>query len=451
MTQKSILKNFSESIISESMKIFEKINDKDPVTEKIVRQYEFKNDLFNKEIKTSQKNFEEFFTRRNVKSKIEKIDDFDDAVQILSRYPSKVFSERDLSAKSVFHSLIENYVYHVGDFVFITKEFEYIFKNFIKFLDSGILEVHYFVPIFQLSFPSRYSQKQLGDLTLSKISSEQFKIVKESLVGNRSTPGYLRKLEYVLETTVSFENNPENEDSNASNRFSRFLNVCRLFTEGDVRLGPFYKNYTFWTMNSSKILNIHEIQIGKKNIKLNNSSYSDLKKFYTNFRNINLENKEWSFIQVAIDRFSSSISRHDVVDKIVDLNVALECLFSSPGETSLKISNRTALIMGPDEDDQENCWNFIKNTYKLRNSILHGRKNPEDISDDVKELERIVRSSIRKFLNLSENLSLSELKSQNKLTKGDTVRDYILDELDLGLINRLKLEIFKKNLNGSFT
>ena len=54
--------------------------------------------------------------------------------------------------------------------------------------------------------------------------------------------------------------------------------------------------------------------------------------------------KNWSFIKVAIDRFSSSILRNDPIDKIVDLNVALECLFSSAGETSLKITNRTSKL-----------------------------------------------------------------------------------------------------------
>lgn len=449
MTQKSILKNFSKSILSEAVQIFNTINEKEPVKQKLETKYQIKNDYFNKEIKTQKNDFEEFFSRKNVKSKIEKIDDFDDAVDILSRYPSKIFSERGLNAKSVFHSFIENYVYHVGKFKFDEKEFEYIFKSFVKFLDKGILEVYYFVPLFQLSFPSRYKQKELEDLKLSKITPEQFKIIKENLVGNHSTPGYLRKLGYVLETTVSFENNPDEEDQHANKRFIRFLNACRLFSEGDVQLGPIYKNYTFWTLNSSKILNMHDIHLGQKNIKLNAASFSKLKKFYNDFCSINLENKDWSFIQVAIDRFSSSISRRNDIDKIVDLNVSLESLFSSASDTSFKIAFRTAMMMAPDENEQERCWNFIKNTYRLRNDILHGRKsNDYDVSSDVKELERIIRISIRKFLSLTKSISKDELKSQGELSDGKKIRDYILDQLDLGLINRSKLVNLEKKFRS---
>ena len=141
--------------------------------------------------------------------------------------------------------------------------------------------------------------------------------------------------------------------------------------------------------------------------------------------------------------------RNDPIDKIVDLNVALECLFSSAGETSLKITNRTSMLAG-DDSDQEDIWNFIKIEYKLRNDILHGRKSRDKISiEQINELEEILRICIRKFLNFSENLSVTDLKKQGKLSN-QTVRDYILDELDRGLINREKLDDFLRNANGRF-
>jgi hypothetical protein len=127
-------------------------------------------------------------------------------------------------------------------------------------------------------------------------------------------------------------------------------------------------------------------------------------------------------------------------------------MFSSPGETSLKIANRSALMYGVDESEQEKCWVFIKNVYRLRNNILHGRKeNDLDITREIIELENIIRSSIRKFLNLSANLSKKELKSQKKLDSGMTIRDYLLTELDLSLINRTRLDEFLKMSDGPFS
>jgi hypothetical protein len=452
MTKQKTLENFLKSVIKDSVKILNEINSKEQLKLLQELQYEFKQDYFNKTTTVKKNDFGEFFSRKGLIQSLEKINDFDDVVDMISGYSnSKAYLARGIDAKNLIHLFIENYIIYANDFKFIESKFNDIFKSFLKFLDSEILKVRYFTPIFRLSFPSKYRQKELGEIRLTKINEEQFKIIKESLVGKGTTPGFLHKLGYVLETTIGFENNPEKEDKKADVKFKKFLNMVHLFDGGDVKIGALYKNFTPWMTNSSKILNLNEIQLGPKNFKLNLNSYKKLKTFYNEFCKSNLENKDWSFIQVAIDRFSSSIFRNNDVDKIVDLNVALECLFSSAGETSLKISNRSAMMVGFDENDRESCWNFIKDTYKLRNAILHGRKGTDfDITNDILELEKIIRVSIRKFLNISKNISKKELKLKGKIEKDDTIRDYILKELDLGLINRTRLDAFSIQSSGPF-
>lgn len=454
MTKQKTLETFCKSVIKESIEICLEINLEKPLKQKQDTQFEFKNDYFNKKIEITQNDYAEFFSRQNVRTSLEKIDDFDDVVDMISTYPNikKLYSERDIEVKYIAHSFIEIYNTSVNDFKFVDSKFKEIFTSFSKFLDSEILEVHYFTPLFRLSFPTKYKQKEFGKVKLTKISKERFKIIKESLVGKITyPPSHIRKLGHVLETTVLFKNNVEQEDQIANERFEKFLNVAHLFAIGDLKIGTLYKNFTPWTINSSKISKIHDVELGSKIFKLNSSTSKKLKNFHQAFSNLNLENKDWSFINVAIDRFSSSIFRNEQIDKIVDLNVALECLFSSAGETSLKISNRTAMMVGSNEDEQELCWNFIKNEYKLRNEILHGRKEKDDdITNVVGELEKIIRLSIRKFLNLSKNLSKQELKEQGELKDGKTIRDYILNELDLGLINRKKLAKFSNKSMGIF-
>ncbi len=455
MTRESQLKNFLTYVVKDSLDKFSEINLKQPLKQESVKCYEFKNDdnKFFKESTVKKNNFEEFFSRLNIKQEIEKINDFSDTVDIVSGYPNtKIFSKRGLSAEILVHSFIENYVQNADDFKFVDSIFKKTIQSFINFLDSEILQVHYFTPLFRLSFGSKNVEKELGEIKLVKINGDQFKIVKESLVGDsRGVSGELRKLSYVLEVSVDFKNNTKDEDEIANQKFDKFLKAAYLFDKGDLKIGPIYKNYSPWMNNASKILNIRDVVLGPNTLKLTSTSFNKLKIFYHEFCNVDLEKKDWSFIQVAIDRFSSNIIRNDSIDKIVDLNVALECLFSSPGETSLKISNRCAMMVGLDENDQESCWNFIKNTYKLRNDILHGRKGKDfDITNDVMELERIIRISIRKFLNLSKNISKKELKSEGKIKKDDTLRDYILNELDLGLINRTRLEPFSIQSSGPF-
>ena len=455
MTRESQLKKFLTYIINDSLKKFNEINLTQTLNQKSEKCYEFKNDdnKFYKESVIRKNDFEEFFSRAKVKQEIEKINDFDDTVDIVSGYPNtKIFLKRGLTAEILVYSFIENYVKNVDDFKFVDSTFKKTFKSFIKFLDSEVLQVHYFTPLFRLSFSSKYVEKELGEIKLVKISGDRFKIIKESLVGdNRGVSGELRKLSYVLEVNVDFKNNTQEEDEIANKKFEKFIKTTHLFEKGDLKIGPIYKNYSPWMNNASKILNIHDVVLGPHTLKLKSTSFNKLKIFYHEFCNVDLATKDWSFIQVAIDRFSSSIFRRNSIDKIVDLNVALECLYSSAGETSLKISNRCAMLVGLDENDQESCWNFIKNTYKLRNDILHGRKGQDfDITHDVMELERMIRISIRKFLNLSKNISKKELKSEGKIKKDETLRDYILKELDLGLINRTRLDDFSIQLSGPF-
>ena len=454
MTKEKTLENFCKSFLHDSIDLCIKFNLKKPLKQKQDTQFEFKHNSFNKKIEIIKNDYSEFFSRQDFRTSLEKITDFTDVVDMISTYPNikKRYSERGIDVKNMVYLFIENYIISVNDFKFVDSKFYETFKSFSKFLDSDILEVVYFTPLFRLSFPSKYKYKDFGKIKLRKINEEQFKIIKESLVGKIvHPPGYIRKLEYVIETTIQFNNNVEQEDKLANNTFKKFLNTAHLFRIGDLQMGALYKNFTPWTIHSSKISKIYDVELGPRIFKLNSNTSKNLKNFHQAYLNLNLDAQDWSFIQVAIDRFSSSILRHNSIDKIVDLNVALECLFSSAGETSLKISNRTAMIFGSNEDEQERCWNFIKDEYKLRNDILHGRKEKDfDIADDVAKLENIIRFSIRKFLNLSKNISKKELKNQGKLPDGKTIRDYLLEQLDLGLINRLNLEKFSKKTIGIF-
>lgn len=447
------LKIFLEDILKQSSEIFYEINLKNPLKQIREEQFEFKNNFFNKSYISDKNDFREFFSRKEIKSRIENIEDFNFAMDIISGYSNtKIYSKRGLNAKNILDSFIENYFILHNTFKFSKLKFEKFFNSFIKFLDSEILQVHYFTPLFKLDFPSTVKRKDLGDVALTQIDEIKFKIIKDSLVGTGSVPGNIRRLSYVLETTVPFQDNANEEDEIANKRFEKFLHVAHLFTVGDLKTGPIYKNFNFWMSNSSKVLNSTKVVVGPRTAKLNSNSFKNLKTFYTNFCSLDLTSKDWDFIQVSLERFSSSILRDNPIDTIVDLNVALECMFSSPGETSLKIANRSALMYGVDEPEQEKCWTFIKNVYRLRNNILHGRKeNDLDLTKEILELENIIRFSIRKFLNLSANISKKELKSQKKLDSGMNIRDYLLTELDLSLINRTRLDEFLKVSDGPFS
>ena len=61
--------------------------------------------------------------------------------------------------------------------------------------------------------------------------------------------------------------------------------------------------------------------------------------------------------------------------------------------------------------------------------------NPEQV---LEFLQSIVRNSIKKYLNLTYHY------------KEKNAKDKILDDIDLGLINRIKLEKFLEKTKGPF-
>ena len=538
MTKETTLKSFCKDFLQEVLTDCNKISLENPVLKKQETQFSFKNNLFDDESKILKKDYLEFFSRNDVIKLIKNNENFTFMLDVLATYNNikKLYSERHIEVEKLVFYFIENYVIETDEFSFDKVEFEKLFKRFVAFLDSDILEVYYFTPLYNFSYSDKHEKKNFGDIILKRITSKQFKIIKESLVGKRmDTPGQMYKLGYVLETTVPFKNNLEKEDKLANNKFNNFLNTALLFQTGDLKIGSLYRNYTEWTSQSSKSSQFDNMQLGNRIFEVKKTGMSNLKKFYEEYSKIKLDSKEWSFIKVAIDRFRSSILRNEPIDKIVDLNVALECLFSSPMETSFKFANRISAILGTYDEQREYYWNFIKNEYKLRNDILHGRKADDiNINDELIQLEEIARNSIRKFLNLAKVSGIDEvwsiikehegekfetikgepftykaddkgiitsrtdfklsksdvekvlgrvpLKGPGEITndvrgpsyiwailhderifnnqlnaekipkekKGKEVREYILDELDIGLINRTKLEEFSSKTLGTF-
>lgn len=445
------LMDFLKSALSECSKQSEK----KPVKIKNDVKFIFKKNLYSKQLIERKNDYNEFFLRTSVKNSLQHIDEFNDVKDLLHKYPNikKLYSERHIDVDDIIFLFVKNYIESIENFEFDLDKYMSIFKSFLKFINSEIYEITYFTPVYKLRYSSQTKKNDFGDIFLNQISEEQFKIIKGDITGNsiQKPPGKMKYLGYVLETTVKFQNNLTAENLEAKRKFDKFLNAALIFSSGDLKLGSIYRNFTLWNKQSSLIIDYKEDEPGHKEYKLNKNSFKDLKSFYKNFQDLKINSKDWSFIEVSINRFSSSINRIQPLDKIVDLNVALECLFSSAGETSLKITNRTAALIGNDDNEREIYWNFMKSIYKLRNDILHGRKSIfENIDTEILKLENITRKSIQKFLSLSKNLNISELKKQDDLINGKSIRDYVLEQLDLGLVNRTKLETFSKKSSGIF-
>ena len=99
-------------------------------------------------------------------------------------------------------------------------------------------------------------------------------------------------------------------------------------------------------------------------------------------------------------RLSSSYEKRDLADRLIDLVIALEALFGGGGSSAIakNLANRSAWWLHTNETERCAAFKTIKKLYRYRNKVVHGNLGRDLPDDRVNELEGMVRSGLRKFL-----------------------------------------------------
>lgn len=107
--------------------------------------------------------------------------------------------------------------------------------------------------------------------------------------------------------------------------------------------------------------------------------------------------------RIPLLRFSQSIDRFEHTDRLIDLMVALEALFSEAGETSYKVAIRCASFVYPPSQARYGAFRRMVELYRRRNDILHGRSVSSLTTSNLDLLEDHVRGSLAKVLEQLRN------------------------------------------------
>ena len=136
------------------------------------------------------------------------------------------------------------------------------------------------------------------------------------------------------------------------------------------------------------------------------------------------------FLSVAIRRFSQSIEREDVEDKIIDYLISAEALFLSSGgsfegELKYRLSHRAAMFIESETEKQRNIFKFMQKAYDVRSAIVHGRtakfpKKKDDSQYTLDEFCQDVENYLRFALNKGIELA-STAESLDKILDWDKV------------------------------
>ncbi len=82
-------------------------------------------------------------------------------------------------------------------------------------------------------------------------------------------------------------------------------------------------------------------------------------------------------LRISVDRFNQALRSPDVVDKAIDLGIALEVILlhnigpTERGELRYRSSIRGAMFAGGDKQDRLNTFKLLKDAYDLRSKAVH--------------------------------------------------------------------------------
>ncbi|MDO8715531.1 MAG: HEPN domain-containing protein [Dehalococcoidales bacterium] len=112
----------------------------------------------------------------------------------------------------------------------------------------------------------------------------------------------------------------------------------------------------------------------------------------------------------AIYRFSTSYEERTNSDRLLELMISLESLYSDGEYHSYKIPLRCASLLFLPGDERKSNFNRIQNIYHKRSRIVHGdiTGTEDSFQGEADYLENIVRKSVNKFLEMAKSGILIE-------------------------------------------
>ena len=327
-------------------------------------------------------------------------------------------------------------------FEFDENLFEKIMGNLINFIENESHVAYVFFPLHGLSgdFDNiRFSD----DISISRLNPNQYAMVTDMDTNHgyvRKPEKRFRKLRYGVFIRRTLENSNDVSSERMKEEAQSVLDSFRLFKSGLIYTGAMYSySPDFWPRK-----NLFTLRVGVENppeieseMFVAGAEIDRIKYFFTKFARLEPIAQQ-HYLITSIRRFNASYNNKHIGDRIADLCISLETLLNdSPGEITLKLSLRVALLLGDTEDNREYLWRFIKKCYNVRSEIVHGKKrkvitvmgNTLTDHQTAQRLENVTRQAITKVVLLQE-----EISNQKNL----------LDSLDCSIVNRKKLLESKK-------
>lgn len=138
-----------------------------------------------------------------------------------------------------------------------------------------------------------------------------------------------------------------------------------------------------------------------------------IKQANQDFETINFSSKRYAYLRTAMDYllYSSASSRKE--EKLIDLVISLEVLFSGEfQELSYSIAHRVASLLGKSKKQRGQIFKNIREIYKERSQVVHtgySKYRKAETLEHIMKAREYVKQSIKKFLLLTPKYSRKEI------------------------------------------
>ena len=304
--------------------------------------------------------------------------------------------------------------------------------NFVNYIKTDVGLLYYLIPLYNVD--GDFTKIILSNnLWIRKITDAEYSYILNIQKSPHDTiPPYQLNLKCVL--ICKHERIFGAEKKIISNN-EHILGVLKLFNSGDPIFGGLYSRMSdTWDIGTLKNFSWEPIKQSTSNtIQLNPVIIKKLRLFYKNIYDRFSENDRLTILY-ALRRFGLAHDHNDDKEKILDYVIALESLLTTgAGDTSIKIAHRMSALLSNNDDQMLEIWNFSKNVYQLRNSIVHGMEYRKKSRNQIKDIDlEKITVSLQRYSQIAilriHTLLDKHLKHKN-----------ILNELDASVYDRKKL------------
>ena len=329
---------------------------------------------------------------------------------------------------------------------FNKKLFSNIFENFLNYLENDKNTFYYFSPIYNFEFND--NELVVDDfIKIRKISKHEEKFLMKYYDKFSPIKVSLSKIKYIFIIKISKE---IDDPSLADKKIFQVLNKFKILKSGDIHSGGLYnfdKSENWNPKNKFHRIKIEPIRI------ISNKKYSLRRKYSKKFQTMltlisnqypgltneidennkseveEIDIEKYDYFDRVIRRFAGALEKENKSVKIVDFVLSLEILLvSKSGDSTLKISQRTAQFIGKNDNEKLEIWRHMIPFYNFRSGQVHEFsdrtmkvENLTFIKKDVaiKKLEDWARRSILQMIFFSQEKEYSKLKITQLLTKID--------------------------------